>query len=105
MSTFFKETYWIWQPQNHDWRYDNDQLAIDWMTISLAPESILELLFSVCIKSCDNNRRVCSGNSIPSTDMGKLKNCWISVTIKESDGEDEEDSDSEISDDSDEDEI
>lgn len=75
------------------------------MTISLAPESILELLSSGCIKPCDSNRRVCCGNSIPCTDMGKLKNCWNSVTIKESDGEDEEDSDSEISGDSDSDEI
>ena len=75
------------------------------MTILLAQESILELLSSGCIKSCDNNRRVCRGNSIPCTDMGKLENCWNSVTVKKSDGEDEGDSDSEISDDFDEDKI
>ena len=31
-------------------------LAIDWMVILPAPESILELLSYICVKSCNNNR-------------------------------------------------
>ena len=80
------------------------------MTILPASESILEILFCGCVKSCDNNRCACRENGIPCTDIYKLKNCVNSVTIEESDDDDdddddEQDNDSEISDDSDEDEI
>ena len=47
---FFEQYPGIRQPQNHGWKYDNDQLAIDLKTILPAPEIIIELL-----KSCDNN--------------------------------------------------
>ena len=91
------------EPEDHGWKYENNQLAIDWMTILPAPDSILEFLSCGCIKSCDNNRCTCRSNGIPCTDMCKLKNC-SNAAIIESDDEDreedrEEDYDSEISDD------
>ena len=43
--------------------------------------------------------------SIPCTDICQLKNLPNSITIEESDNDDEQDNDSEILDDSDEDEI
>ena len=33
----------IREPQNHGWKYDNDQLATAWMTILPAPEKALFL--------------------------------------------------------------
>ena len=86
----------IREPQNHGWKYDNDQLAIDWMTISPAPESILELFSCGYVKSCDNNRSAHRANGIPCTDMCKLKNCSNSVIIQESDDDNKQNNDSEI---------
>ena len=75
------------------------------MTILPARESILKLLSCGCVKLCDNNECACTANSIPCTDMCKLKNCSNSVTIEERDQDDEQENDNEILDDSDKDEI
>ena len=69
------------EPEGHGWKYKDNQLAIGWMTILLAPDSILEFLLCGCIKSCNNNRCKCRSNSIPCTDMCKLKICSNTTII------------------------
>ena len=45
------------------------------MTISPAPDSILEFLSCSCSKSCDNNRCTCRANNLKCSEMCKLKQC------------------------------
>ena len=45
------------------------------MTISAAPDSVLEFLSCGCSKSCDTNRCTCRANELKCTDLCKLKDC------------------------------
>ena len=53
----------------------NNMLTINWMTISPAPDIILEFLSCSCSKSCDNDRCTSRANNLKCTEMCKLKQC------------------------------
>ena len=76
-------------------------IAIDWMVILPAPESILELLSYICVKSCNNNRVHAEQMAL----LAPICVNWKTIIVGESDDDNEPDNDSEILDDSDEDEI
>ena len=44
----------ILEPQEHGWTLINNMLTINWMTISPAPDSVLEFLSCSWSKSCEN---------------------------------------------------
>ena len=71
----FEQYPMILEPQEHGWTLINNMLTINWMTISPAPDSILEFLSYSCSKSCDNNRSTCRANNLKCIEMCKLKQC------------------------------
>ena len=88
-------------PSLHGWKVEKDNLLLELMTLSLAPESVLKLAY--CSGTCRRNRCsnatvcTCLQNNVPCTELCKCarENCH-NVTGYVDNKDDEEDDDDEI---------
>lgn len=80
---------------DHGWESTADSgLEIKWLSLPIAPDSILSFITCGCTKGCSTNRCSCKKASLKCTDLCKCKDCEniISNTSK-GDEEEEEDYD------------
>ena len=55
---------------NHGWKMDDQgKVAVEWMTIPAAPDSILEFVHYKCTKGCENRRCSCVKASLKCSDF------------------------------------
>ena len=78
---------YIWRHVNHPvqslpsfcdygWKIDNQgDVSVDWMTLSPAPDSVLEFVNCKCTKGCENNRCSCVKATLRCSDLCKCSNC------------------------------
>jgi hypothetical protein len=58
-------------PDGHDWYIENGQLCIKWMTLPVAPDSVLEIVNCSCKTGCKSNRCSCKKANLNCTDLCK----------------------------------
>jgi len=79
-------------PVGHGWEIEttddgHDQLAIDWMSGSPAPNAVLEMLSCSCSKTCKAPDCPCVSNMLKCSDMCKLRGCENEPVDNDSDDE------------------
>ena len=92
-------------PEGNGWKMDDGELAIDWMDLAPAPDSIIELAFCKCKGTkCtppDADDTCCASRGLRCTDLCQCRNCNNSApldeeealeeaNVEEDNGEDEE---------------
>jgi hypothetical protein len=61
---------------NHGWKVDDEgNIAVEWMTIPAAPDSILEFVHCKCAKGCENRRCSCLRASLKCSDLCQCIDC------------------------------
>ena len=61
---------------NHGWRLDDKgNVAVEWMTIPAAPDSVLEFVHCKCSKGCENRRCSCIKASLKCSELCKCTGC------------------------------
>jgi hypothetical protein len=58
-------------PDGHGWYIENGQLRIKWMTLPVAPDSVLEIVNCSCKTGCKYNRCSCKKANLNCTDLYK----------------------------------
>ena len=62
-------------PVNHGWIINDESLAILWMTLPIAPDSILCFVNCSCKKGCSNARCSCRKASLQCSELCRCKEC------------------------------
>ena len=62
-------------PNGRGWKMDEQNLVIDWMDGTPAPEAVLNLLSCTCSRSCKPPSCACISSGLKCTDMCRLRNC------------------------------
>ena len=63
-------------PEENGWKIEDGKLAIHWMTLPPAPQSIMELLRCSCKKTkCALRKCSCFANNLNCTDLCSCTNC------------------------------
>lgn len=77
---------------NHGWKLDGEgNVAVDWMTIPAAPDSILEFVNCKCTKGCENRRCSCVKASLKCSDLCQCIDCKNHSEDREENDEDDSD--------------
>ena len=71
----------------------DEQLVIDWMDGTPAPQAVLDLLTCRCSKKCVLPSCQCMINGLKCTDMCRLPNCENQSPISDDEDSDDEDTD------------
>ena len=61
---------------NHGWKIDDEgKVAVEWMTIPAAPDSILEFVHCKCTKGCESRRCSCVKASLKCSELCQCSDC------------------------------
>ena len=64
-------------PVGNGWKFEEQQLNIDWVDGSSAPKAVLNLLACKCGRSCKLPNCICLTNGLKCTDMCQPRSCTI----------------------------
>ena len=82
---------------NHGWKREGEgSVAVDWMTIPAAPESVLEFVNCKCKSGCENKRCSCIKASLKCSDLCQCVGCQNDVDEVNGNEESKADSDLDI---------
>ena len=59
----------------YGWEMEDGAIAINWNTVKLAPEEVLELMFCTCSRRCVQESCLCIQNGLFCTDACLKKEC------------------------------
>ena len=85
-------------PHHHGWEVIDNDINIQWIDVSLAPQSVLNCISCKCRSKCDSNRCSCRKNQLPCTGVcgcheGLCENGKDNPEAAQDDNESDDDSD------------
>lgn len=75
---------------DHGWLIEDNQVKVNWMSLPVAPDSILAFVKCSCRKGCSNNRCSCNKASLSCSDLCNCNECENVESCHAEDNESEE---------------